>query len=77
VSIGVARINKFDVNGHHIINRADAAMYKAKKKRNRIIFCEQNESGELVYSLSYSSMPGTVRSRNPIRPIDRGSACIF
>lgn len=50
VSIGVARINKFDVNGHHIINRADAALYKAKKKRNRIIFCEQNESGELVYS---------------------------
>jgi diguanylate cyclase (GGDEF)-like protein len=49
VSIGVARINKFDVNGHHIINRADAALYKAKKKRNRIILCEQDESGEMTY----------------------------
>ena len=50
VSIGVSQINKFDVNSHHIINRADAALYKAKKKRNRIIFCEQDERGELVYS---------------------------
>ncbi len=50
VSIGVARINKFDVNGHHIINRSDAALYKAKKKRNRIILCEQDESGNLVYN---------------------------
>ena len=50
VSIGVAQINKFDMNAHHIINRADAALYKAKKKRNRIIYCEQDESGELKYS---------------------------
>jgi diguanylate cyclase (GGDEF)-like protein len=50
VSIGITQINKFDVNSHHIVNRADAALYKAKIKRNRIIFCAQDDRGELVYS---------------------------
>jgi diguanylate cyclase (GGDEF)-like protein len=50
VSIGVTQINKFDRNIHYIINRADAALYKAKKKRNRIIMCMQDNNGELKYS---------------------------
>jgi len=49
VSAGVTQINKFDRNIHYIINRADAALYKAKKKRNRIIMCIQNDDGELKY----------------------------
>jgi diguanylate cyclase (GGDEF)-like protein len=50
VSIGVTQINKFDRNVNYIINRADAALYKAKKRRNRIIMCTQNDDGELKYS---------------------------
>jgi diguanylate cyclase (GGDEF)-like protein len=50
VSIGVTQINKFDRNVNYIINRADAALYKAKKRRNRIIMCIQNDEGELKYS---------------------------
>jgi diguanylate cyclase (GGDEF)-like protein len=50
VSIGVTQINKFDVNVQFIINRADAALYKAKKKRNRIVMCMQDHDGELIYS---------------------------
>ena len=49
VSIGVTQINKFDRNIHYIINRADAALYKAKKKRNRIIICTQDDDGEMLY----------------------------
>lgn len=49
VSIGITQINKFDVNGQHIINRADAALYKAKKRRNRIVLCVQNDEGAPVY----------------------------
>jgi diguanylate cyclase (GGDEF)-like protein len=49
VSIGVTQINKFDMNVNFIINRADAALYKAKMKRNRIIMCVQNDDGELIY----------------------------
>ena len=49
VSVGVTQINKFDRNVNYIINRADAALYKAKKRRNRIIVCVQNEEGELKY----------------------------
>ncbi len=49
VSIGVTQINKFDMNVNFIINRADAALYKAKIKRNRIIMCAQNDEGELTY----------------------------
>ncbi len=49
VSIGVTQINKFDVNAQYIINRADAALYKAKKRRNRIIMCTQTHEGELLY----------------------------
>lgn len=49
VSAGVTQINKFDVNGQYMINRADAALYKAKKRRNRIIMCSQDDEGELIY----------------------------
>lgn len=49
VSIGVTQINKFDMNINFIINRADAALYKAKKRRNRIIMSSQNDEGELIY----------------------------
>lgn len=49
VSIGVTQINKFDMNINYIINRADAALYKAKKKRNRIIMSSQNDEGDLIY----------------------------
>ncbi len=49
VSIGVTQINKFDMNVNYIINRSDAALYKAKKKRNRIIMCTQDDEGELIY----------------------------
>lgn len=49
VSIGVTQINKFDVNINYLINRADAALYKAKMKRNRIIMCMQDDDGDLVY----------------------------
>ena len=50
VSIGVTQINKFDVNAQFIINRADAALYKAKKRRNRIIMCRQDDEGEEVFT---------------------------
>lgn len=49
VSIGVTQINKFDMNINYIINRADAALYKAKMKRNRIVMSLQNDEGELIY----------------------------
>ncbi len=49
VSVGVTQINKFDMNINYIINRADAALYKAKKKRNRIIMSSQNDEGDLIY----------------------------
>jgi diguanylate cyclase (GGDEF)-like protein len=51
VSVGLTQINKFDMNIHYIINRADAALYKAKKKRNRIISCTQDDEGELLYKI--------------------------
>ncbi len=49
VSIGITQINKFDMNVNYIINRADAALYKAKMKRNRIVMCAQDQDGELIY----------------------------
>ncbi len=49
VSIGITQVNKYDVNVNYIINRADAALYKAKMKRNRIVVCTQDRDGELIY----------------------------
>jgi len=45
VSIGLTRISKYDRNIYHLINRADAALYKAKNRRNRIIIFEQGPDG--------------------------------
>ncbi len=45
VSIGMTQISKFDTNYTQIIARADAALYRAKNKRNRVIVYAQTEEG--------------------------------
>ncbi|HPI89599.1 MAG TPA: GGDEF domain-containing protein [Spirochaetota bacterium] len=50
VSIGLTRISKYDRNIQHLINRADAALYKAKNRRNRIVIYEQGPDGYLNVS---------------------------
>ncbi|OHD70530.1 MAG: hypothetical protein A2W19_08990 [Spirochaetes bacterium RBG_16_49_21] len=50
VSIGVTQLTKFDKNINYIVNRADAALYKAKKKRNRIVRCIQDNNDEFLYT---------------------------
>jgi len=44
VSIGLTRISRYDRNIEQIIRRVDAALYRAKNQRNRIIFYEQERS---------------------------------
>ena len=50
VSIGLTRISKYDRNIQHLLNRADAALYKAKNRRNRIIIFEQGPDGYISIS---------------------------
>lgn len=45
VSVGVTQISKFDRNIGQIVKRADQALYRAKKRRNRIVFYEQGYDG--------------------------------
>ncbi len=49
VSAGVTQISKFDMSIHHIINRADSALYKAKKHRNRIVLSVEDDEGNPVF----------------------------
>ncbi|MBN2079845.1 MAG: GGDEF domain-containing protein [Spirochaetes bacterium] len=49
VSAGVTQMSKFDMSIHHIINRADSALYRAKKHRNRIVLCVQDDDGQPVF----------------------------
>ncbi len=49
VSAGVTQMSKFDMSIHNIINRADSALYRAKKHRNRIVLCVQDEDGQPVF----------------------------
>ncbi len=45
VSIGMTRISKYDTSPQQIVTRADAALYRAKRRRNRLIIFEQGEDG--------------------------------
>ena len=45
VSVGLTKISKYDRNTEQIIKRADEALYRAKRRRNRIIFYEQGRDG--------------------------------
>jgi len=44
-SIGVTQISKYDHSIEQIVKRADEALYRAKRQRNRIIFYEQGSDG--------------------------------
>ncbi len=50
VSAGLTSISKYDLNIYQLINRADEALYRAKRGRNRIVRCVQEEYGTLSYS---------------------------
>jgi len=45
VSIGLTQLSKYDRNIEQIIKRADAALYRAKKRRNRVVFYDQEKNG--------------------------------
>lgn len=45
VSVGVTQISKYDRNIGQIVKRADEALYRAKRQRNRIVFYEQSKEG--------------------------------
>ena len=49
VSAGVTQMSKFDMSIHTIIHRADSALYRAKRHRNRIVLCVQDDDGQPVF----------------------------
>jgi diguanylate cyclase (GGDEF)-like protein len=51
VSIGLTRISKYDVNFNQMITRVDAALYAAKKIRNKLIIYEQGPNDFVRYHL--------------------------
>ncbi len=51
VSIGMTQISKYDINIQQMLNRADAALYQAKKVRNKLVIFEQSFDGFKKYDL--------------------------
>jgi PleD family two-component response regulator len=50
VSIGLTRISRYDKSIQQLLNRADAALYKAKARRNRLVIFEQGPDGYVTVS---------------------------